>query len=86
MAIVIEFQKYTQAGTDDYTTLEPQNPGELASALINVLTNRKKGFPREVVYFDVSEDGQDVSIRIATHVTQVKPRASKRSITDPTML
>lgn len=85
MAIVIEFQTYPQAGTTEYTTLEPTTPGQLSSALINILTNRRKGFPREVMKNVVSDDGQDVHIVIATHITQEKPRKTQR-VTDPTML
>lgn len=78
MKATIKFQKYTQAGTDDYTTIEATDATQLASALVNILTNRKKGFPREVM--DVTGSGDNVTIVIATHVTQVKPRSKKSSV------
>lgn len=78
MAIKIEFQKYTQAGSDNYTTVECQNASEVANALINILTNRKKGFPREIMKNDTK--GNDGVIVIDTHVTQQKPRSKKSSV------
>lgn len=82
MATTIEFEKYKDAGTGNYTILECNNAGAICSALVNILTNRKKGYPRVISKFDVSEDGQNVHIVIDTQTTTQKIRSS---ISDPTM-
>lgn len=82
MSATIEFEKYKDAGTGNYTVLECDDFGALASALVNILTNRKKGYPRVISKFDVSEDGQNVHIVIDTQTTTQKVRTS---VSDPTM-
>ena len=82
MKATIEFEKYKDAGTGNYTVLECDNCGALASALVNILTNRKKGYPRVISKFDVSDDGEEVHIVIDTQTTTQKVRTTN---TDPTM-
>lgn len=79
---IIEFEKYKDAGTGNYTKLETNTDLELASALINVLTNRKKGYPREIRTFETFEDGS-VHIVIDTHTTTKKDRTIGQ--VDPTL-
>ena len=79
---IIRFEKYKDAGTGNFTELECNSEAEVASAIVNILTNRKKGFPREVIKFDVFEDGS-FDITIVTHNTSKKERTI--GTVDPTM-
>lgn len=76
----IYFEKYKDAGTGNYTELNPVNQYELANALVNILTNRRKGYPREVA--SITGEGDDVEITINTMTTTKKVRAVNN---DPTL-
>lgn len=79
---IIRFEKYKDAGTGNFTELECNSEAEVASAIVNILTNRKKGLPREVTNFVTSPDGT-FDMTIVTHNTSKKERTI--GTVDPTM-
>lgn len=76
----IYFEKYKDAGSGNYTELITKDQFEMANALINILTNRRKGYPREVA--SISGSGDDVVITINTMTTTKKIRTINN---DPTL-
>ena len=76
----IYFEKYADADTGNYTELNTVDQYELANALINILTNRKKGFPREVL--PIVGEGDNCTITINTHNNSKRARTFT---SDPTM-
>lgn len=65
----ISFVKYTDVDSQTYTTIEVEDAYQLVNGVINLLTNRKKGYPREVRNVIQHDDGS-VTVKIGTNCTK----------------
>lgn len=78
----IRFVKYKDVQTGEKTVLNATSEVEVANAIINILTNRRKGFPRTVTH---SPTESEPWVEIETRITQEKPRIKKTVIVDDSL-